>query len=55
MSQKEYPYEEGDTIVLGPEIFASKDRSVISWQGENYYLLREAVEKDQEKYFPNYP
>lgn len=31
-----YPYEDGDVIVLGPEIFVSKDKSVISWKGENY-------------------
>ncbi|HMG45658.1 MAG TPA: hypothetical protein VK611_30290 [Acidimicrobiales bacterium] len=31
-----YPHEDGDTIVLGPEIFATKDGSVISWKGENY-------------------
>jgi hypothetical protein len=33
---KEYPYEEGDVVVLGPEIFAAKDGGVISWKGENF-------------------
>jgi hypothetical protein len=31
-----YPYQDGDTTVLGPEIFASSDGSVICWRGENY-------------------
>lgn len=31
-----YPYEEGDTIVLGPQIFASADSEVINWKGTNY-------------------
>lgn len=33
-----YPYPDGDTVILGPQVFVSKDRKVISWQGENYYL-----------------
>lgn len=32
-----YPYQDGDTYVLGPEVFAAKDSSVISWRGVNYY------------------
>jgi hypothetical protein len=31
-----YPYESGDVIVLGPEIFVAKDGSVINWNGKNY-------------------
>jgi len=31
-----YPYTEGDFIVIGPECFAAKDGSVLSWRGENY-------------------
>lgn len=31
-----YPYEENETIVLGPGIFASADRSVLNWEGQNY-------------------
>ncbi|HXQ33172.1 MAG TPA: hypothetical protein VN843_04040, partial [Anaerolineales bacterium] len=34
-----YPYEDGDTIVLGPEIFAGHiddGTFVISWKGENF-------------------
>jgi hypothetical protein len=34
--QKKYPYLEGNTQVLGPEIFAALDGSVISWRGVNY-------------------
>lgn len=33
---QEFPYQDGDVTVLGPEIFASKDGAVISWRGENY-------------------
>jgi hypothetical protein len=32
----DYPRLEGDTIVLGPGIFASTDESVINWRGVNY-------------------
>lgn len=32
----EYPYKDGDVIVLGPEIFVSKDGKVICWRGVNY-------------------
>ena len=31
-----YPYPDGETVVLGPEIFAAKDGSVICWKGVNY-------------------
>ena len=33
---REFPYQDGDVTVLGPEVFASADGDVISWQGENY-------------------
>lgn len=36
MTDKTYPHEEGDTIVIGPECFATKDGSVLCWQGVNY-------------------
>jgi hypothetical protein len=32
----QYPHPDGDVMVLGPEIFASPDKMVISWQGRNY-------------------
>lgn len=32
----EYPHQDGDFTVLGPEIFASADGAVICWKGENY-------------------
>ncbi|MFG2900948.1 hypothetical protein ACGFZH_28165 [Streptomyces zaomyceticus] len=32
----QYPRQDGDTTVLGPEIFASSDGQVISWRGMNY-------------------
>ena len=31
-----YPYESGDFIVLGPEIFADRTGTYISWRGYNY-------------------
>lgn len=34
--QRQYPYQDGDVTVLGPEIFTSKDGAVISWRGDNY-------------------
>lgn len=33
-----YPQEDGDVIVLGPEVFIDKNQEVISYKGENYYL-----------------
>ena len=33
----EYPYQDGDTLVLGPEVFVSADRKTICWKGVNYY------------------
>lgn len=35
-TEKTYPYEEGENIVLGPGIFATKDRKVLNWDGVNY-------------------
>lgn len=35
-AEKEYPYQDGDTIVLGPEIFASVDEKTVAWKGQNY-------------------
>lgn len=34
----EYPRREGDFVVIGPECFANEDRSVICWQGVNFYI-----------------
>lgn len=32
-----YPYPSGDAVILGPETFADKGKTVICHQGENYY------------------
>lgn len=40
----QYPFEDGDVIILGPECFASKDGNVISWRGENY-INQSAVQR----------
>lgn len=32
----EYPYNDGDTVVLGPNCFASSDGSVLNWLGVNF-------------------
>jgi hypothetical protein len=31
-----YPYEDGDTLVLGPQVFVAKDGAVLNWRGTNY-------------------
>lgn len=36
--QREYPYKDGPTIVLGPEVFLSEDGQVVCYQGVNYQL-----------------
>lgn len=35
-ANKVYPFEDGDVVVLGPEIFSAKDGSVLNWKGVNY-------------------
>lgn len=35
-TSSEYPYPEGDTIVIGPQCFASKDGQVLNWRGVNF-------------------
>jgi hypothetical protein len=32
----EYPHENGDVIVLGPQVFVSRDEAVLNWKGRNY-------------------
>jgi hypothetical protein len=38
---QEYPYSDGEFIVLGPEIFVTNDGGVICWKGVNYVLQNE--------------
>jgi hypothetical protein len=33
---REFPYQDGDITVLGPETFASDDGAVLSWRGVSY-------------------
>lgn len=33
---REYPYEEGDAIILGPACFVARDGSVLNWRGQNF-------------------
>lgn len=33
---KLYPFQYGDLMVLGPEVFADKDGRIICWHGVNY-------------------
>jgi hypothetical protein len=35
---KHYPYRDGESVVLGPGVFASSDRTTINWQGANYVM-----------------
>lgn len=32
----QYPHQDGDVTVLGPELIASADGQTIGWRGENY-------------------
>jgi hypothetical protein len=34
-----YPYEEGDLLVLGPQVIADPELGVVNWRGENYVAL----------------
>lgn len=44
-SAPEYPHQDGDVTVLGPEVIATPDASVISYQGENYTPQATAEER----------
>lgn len=33
-----YPYPDGDVTVLGPGVFASLDRAVVCWDGQDYRI-----------------
>lgn len=37
-SEQQYPYEDDDTTVLGPEVFAMRDGGLICWRGRHYIL-----------------
>lgn len=39
-----YPYDDGEVVVLGPEIFVNPEAEVISWKGENWVKQQKAVE-----------
>ena len=42
---RDFPYRDGDITVLGPEIFANADQSVICWRGQNYTRQPEPGER----------
>lgn len=42
---KQYPYEEARSIVLGPGVFVSLDKSVLNWRGVNYIIQPEPGEE----------
>ena len=37
---QQYPYREGDVVVLGPEVFVGMQGRVINWRGQNYIIQR---------------
>lgn len=43
----EYPYENGDVIVLGPQVFVSRDEAVLNWEGRNYVPQEDPAERDR--------
>lgn len=43
-----FPYKEGDSIVLGPEVFVTQDGSVLNWRGQNYVPQIETEATDPE-------
>jgi hypothetical protein len=34
--EREYPFEDGDVTVIGPEAFVAQDGTVFCWKGRNY-------------------
>lgn len=52
-----YPYNEGDAVVLGPNVFVARDGSVLNWRGENFIpqslsSVAEKIEADWEDDVP---
>lgn len=43
-ARRDYPYEDGNVLVLGPEVFVSADRSTICWRGVNYRRAEGSLE-----------
>lgn len=37
MKQPQYPYQEGEFLVLGPQIFTNREQMTIVWKGDHYY------------------
>ncbi len=50
VEQPSYPYDEADNVVLGPGVFASKDRKVLNWDGVNYVPQKHAQPQDIKQY-----
>lgn len=46
IEKREFPYSDGDNLILGPECFVAKDGSVISWKGANY-VPQDLLTRDQ--------
>lgn len=42
-----YPYDDGEVVVLGPEIFVNPEAQVISWKGENWVKQPEPQDPDK--------
>lgn len=50
---REYPYTDGDIVVLGPGISVNPGKDIIYWEGRNFYPydetpVREVTDKDRE-------
>lgn len=43
----DYPYPDGDVLVLGPEVFASEDEGWICWRGQNYFIVGQEQATEQ--------
>lgn len=44
-SKTKYPYQSGEVIVLGPELFINNAYDVVCYRGENYYPIKQKTEK----------
>lgn len=47
-----YPYEDGDTLVLGPECFVASDGSVLNWRGQNFLPAVVKLDPDSDVWLP---
>ena len=47
-TNKTYPYESGDFIIIGPECFTDHNEDVIAYKGSNYVRVPDKLNDEPE-------